>query len=60
MISFGGLVAARLYVRNLRREVQQLATYTAKFIDKRIRLTWVEDERSWVSEVDNTYISDDG
>ncbi|KAK6745244.1 hypothetical protein RB195_011765 [Necator americanus] len=47
LISFGGLVAARLYARNLRREVQQLATYTAKFIDKRIRLTWVEDERSW-------------
>ncbi|EPB77945.1 apoptosis regulator protein, Bcl-2 family [Ancylostoma ceylanicum] len=47
LISFGGLVAARLYSRNLRREVQQLATYTAKFIDKRIRLTWVEDERSW-------------
>ncbi|VDM70337.1 unnamed protein product [Strongylus vulgaris] len=49
LISFGGLVAARLYARNLRREVQQLALYTAKFIAKRIRLTWVEDERSWVS-----------
>ncbi|KHJ85740.1 apoptosis regulator protein, Bcl-2 family, partial [Oesophagostomum dentatum] len=47
LISFGGLVATRLYARNMRREVQQLATYTAKFIDKRIRLTWVEDERSW-------------
>ncbi|KJH48938.1 putative succinate dehydrogenase, cytochrome b556 subunit [Dictyocaulus viviparus] len=47
LISFGGLVAARLYACNLRREVQQIATYTSKFIDKRIRLTWVEDERSW-------------
>uniref|UniRef100_A0A0K0DBP4 BH4_2 domain-containing protein n=1 Tax=Angiostrongylus cantonensis TaxID=6313 RepID=A0A0K0DBP4_ANGCA len=48
LISFGGLVATRLYARNFRREVQQIATYTSKFIDKRIRLTWVEDERSWV------------
>ncbi|PIO70664.1 apoptosis regulator protein, Bcl-2 family [Teladorsagia circumcincta] len=47
LISFGGLVAARMYARNFRREVRQLAVYTAKFIDKRIRLTWVEDERSW-------------
>uniref|UniRef100_A0A7I5E9G9 BH4_2 domain-containing protein n=1 Tax=Haemonchus contortus TaxID=6289 RepID=A0A7I5E9G9_HAECO len=47
LISFGGLVAARMYARNFRREVRQLATYTAKFIDKRIRLTWVEDARSW-------------
>ncbi|WKY02435.1 hypothetical protein Q1695_016023 [Nippostrongylus brasiliensis] len=47
LISFGGLLAARLYERDMRREVQQLATYTAKFIDKRIRLTWLEDDRSW-------------
>ncbi|VDO96964.1 unnamed protein product [Heligmosomoides polygyrus] len=49
LISFSGLVGARLYARNFRREVQQLSTYTAKFIDKRIRLTWAEDDRNWVS-----------
>lgn len=47
LISFAGLVAARLYMENHRREVQQLANYTAKFIDKRIQATWVEDQRSW-------------
>lgn len=52
LISFAGLVATRLCDMNLFPEVSMISSYTIKFLQKRIALTWQQDERSWAKFFD--------
>ncbi|VDK58288.1 unnamed protein product [Anisakis simplex] len=47
LIAFGGLMACCLAEKELRSEISAIAIYTSKFLEKRIKMSWAEDNRSW-------------
>lgn len=47
LISFGGLMVTELAKKNARSEIGFIAVYTSKFLEKRIKLTWAKDGKSW-------------
>lgn len=47
LIAFGGVVATQMTSHGQRRQVHQIALYTSRFIDARIRITWPVDGRTW-------------
>lgn len=49
LIAFAGLVATRLSDMKYFAEVSLIMSYTSKFLQKRIALTWPQHKRSWVS-----------
>lgn len=49
IIAFAGLAATRLNDMKSFSEVSMVMSYTSKFLQKRIALTWPQNKRSWVS-----------
>ncbi|EFO25658.2 hypothetical protein LOAG_02824 [Loa loa] len=47
LIAFAGLVAMKLCDMQMFSEVSMIASYTSKFLHKRIVLTWPQEKRSW-------------
>ncbi|GMT18657.1 hypothetical protein PFISCL1PPCAC_9954 [Pristionchus fissidentatus] len=47
LITFAGLICVDKARNNERRDIGLVALYTSKFIESRIKLTWVDSMRSW-------------
>ncbi|VDK66898.1 unnamed protein product [Onchocerca ochengi] len=52
LITFAGLVAVKLCDMKMFPEISLIASYTSKFLYKRIALTWPQSKRSWESFFD--------
>ncbi|KHN78669.1 Apoptosis regulator ced-9 [Toxocara canis] len=52
LISFGGVMVCRLAEEHMRSEISAVALYTSKFLEKRIQLSWAQDDRSWAKFVE--------
>ncbi|KAM3723078.1 Apoptosis regulator [Dirofilaria immitis] len=47
LIAFAGLIATRLSDMKRFAEVSMIMSYTSKFLQKRVALTWPQNKRSW-------------
>ncbi|VDN04336.1 unnamed protein product [Thelazia callipaeda] len=47
LIAFAGMVAVTLCDMQQFQEISMIASYTSKFLHKRIALTWTQNRRSW-------------
>ncbi|KAM3723037.1 Distal membrane-arm assembly complex protein [Dirofilaria immitis] len=56
LIAFAGLVAIKLCDMKMFPEISMIASYTSKFLHKRIALTWPQNKRSWESFFDRAKI----
>ncbi|GMS89032.1 hypothetical protein PENTCL1PPCAC_11207 [Pristionchus entomophagus] len=52
LIAFAGLVCVEKAKEDKRRDMGLIALYTSRFIDKNIRLTWIDSMRSWAKFMD--------
>ncbi|GMR41926.1 hypothetical protein PMAYCL1PPCAC_12121 [Pristionchus mayeri] len=51
LIAFAGLICVQKAKEGNRRELGLIALYTSKYIDGKIRLTWIDSMRSWAGFV---------